>query len=152
MRYLSLALLFITSSVFAAGEIAVCNSPLTGYSYHPFDSASKPSTFTPDKVTNSKITVRITGTSSIDVLYTDSSQSIKSATQEGAKVVLLQVGSRDFTLGVFYPGSLTTIYIFSKKGDENTVAMHLARAGDEVKYPKSTLLVGSCELIVIPKS
>lgn len=144
-------LLALPISSFAADELASCNGKLTGYSYYPAvrPGSSSSGAFEQDGIRNSMVTVRRTG-DKIDVLYTDSTKTIKSVEQEGGKVIPLRSGQHDFTLLVEYPGESTDIYTFSDEGTKKTITLATSRSGDIVANPKSSLLVGECQLINIP--
>ena len=85
----------------------------------------------------------------VDVLYVDTRNKPISSVQDGGNVVLLRQGSDSITVLVHYQdGSTTEIYSFFKEKDgTHKFTQMQSKTGNSAMFPKSALLVGTCDPI-----
>lgn len=145
--FFAAALLFATGVVFGQ-EIATCKAP-EGKTFYHFAGMQKKGTsgWTDDKISKGIFSLRMVGKDALDLLFVDAFGKPISATQDGGQVVLLRKSEESITVLVAY-ASITEIYtFFVEKDGRHRFTMLQSRAGADVKFPKSSMLVGNCDSI-----
>ena len=103
-----------------AKDIAVCGRS-DGYAYFPSVGlmADKNIQGTKDAISSGKFTLSISGLDTFDLLFTDATGAVRSATQDGAKVLRIGQNKTSITVLIVYP-MLAEVYTFlqSKSGPE----------------------------------
>lgn len=140
-----------TTSVFSQ-EIATCRTPI-GKAYYHFAGLAKKenSGWQDDEISGGVFTLTKIGTSvtdAVDLLYVDANKKPISTVQSGGIVRLLNFDSVNITILVYYPKSVTEIFSFYReKSGRYKFSMMQNKAGADIAFPKSSLMVGDCESI-----
>ena len=148
-RALALGFLGVASAAVNSQEIATCRNPAGRAFYHLDGAVGKSdSGWTDDKISGGVFTLVRNG-KDIDLLYVDIRKKPISSTQDGAIVRILRNSLTTITVLVYYPdGASTEIYSFFKELDgSHRFTLLQNNTGGAAMYPKSSLLVGSCEPI-----
>jgi hypothetical protein len=150
-RIYLVAALFIATSV-CSQEIATCRTP-TGKAYYQFAglATKENSGWVDDKISGGVFTLTKIGSSvedAVDLLYVDTNNKPISTVQSGGIVRLLNLDSVNITVLVHYPKTVTEIYsFFREKSGRYKFSMMQNKAGVDIPFPKSSLMVGDCESI-----
>ena len=149
MKLLVTAMLLGAVGLAFGKEVTTCRAPAGKVFFHyAGDSAKDQAGWHDDKISKGVFTLTRVGKDVFDVLYLDTRGKPISSTQDGGVVRLLRRGSDSITVLVYYPTSATEIYSFFKEKDgRNRFTLLQSRTGDEVAFPKSSLLVGECDEI-----
>lgn len=150
MKKFILLVVLMTSVISSyAVEIATCQNPIGKAFYHFAGLTDKAGAgWAEDKITNGNSTLIQLDDGSFDILYLDGRKKPISSLQNGGLVRLLRRGSTNLTLIVFYPNATTEIYSFFREKDgRNRFTQMQNKTGDDAAFPKSSVMVGDCEII-----
>lgn len=140
-------------AVSASEVVATCQEP-QGYAFYPFNGHMKKqdSGFVKDAIANGTITLSEASAGNFDILYIDTTKSISSSVQDGAKVALLRRGPADATFLVYYPAATIELYTFyvDNEGKSRFVMMQ-SRGGDALIH-KSGVMEGGCSFLDLSKA
>jgi hypothetical protein len=147
MKAIFIALSFFAITAAAnAQEMATCKEP-QGYAYYPYKGLNKKETAGWDKdgITGGVFSLKRLNAEEWDILFIDTTKSIRSSKQEGAVIKLLRAGEKDMTFLVYYPGMTLEIYTFLQEKDgKNSVHILVSKGGDAAPISKSSVMVGTC--------
>ncbi len=148
----ALLLLSMWSTSTWAQTIATCGKP-EGYAYYHYAAMlpKKDSGFTKDKISDGMLTIQKMPDSSYDILIVDASKTIRSMVQDGGKVMLLRKGTKDATFILYFPAGSLELYTFwvDSEGQAKYDSLQ-SRGGDGAPFHKSSVMVGSCDVINFP--
>lgn len=132
-----------------AEDLAVCGS-VSGKAYYAEKGVvSKENRgWNDDAISGGKTTLVKLGEDQYDILFLDSTGSIKSVVQQSGTVLKLRQGVSDFTFLVYYPGDTIEIYTFlvDNAGIQQVILMQ-SKGGDSTYFHKSAVFVGECNFI-----
>jgi hypothetical protein len=132
-----------------AETIANCGN-LEGHAYYQQQGSitEKNSGWKPDKISDGNIALQKLK-EGYDIVYVDSTNNMSSTLQDDkAKITLLNRTDEELTFLVHLPSGGSDIYRFFKQSDgSNKIALISART----QLPKSSLMIGNCDYINIPK-
>lgn len=135
--------LLMAPVVFGEGLSISCGAS-QGYSYYfeggAVDRAN--SGFTEDAITNGKISLTVNEKGEGDVLTIDSTGAIKSATSQGAQVVMLQTTGSGLNWMALYSDG--TLEVYSYNAQSNKVAAYRNTVGNAL-VAKNSLLISDCQ-------
>jgi hypothetical protein len=103
-----------------AKDVAVCGSS-EGYAYYPSAGlmAEKSAQWTDDPISSGKFTLSISELNKFDLLFTDATGAVMSASQEGAEVLRIGQSEIGITVAVVYPMLIETYtFLQSHSGPE----------------------------------
>lgn len=151
MKLLIAAMLLGTVGMAFGQEVTTCRAPAGKVFYHYAGAVAKDQAgWSDDKISKGVFSLTKVGKDAFDVLFIDGFGKPISSTQDGGVVRLLRRSADSITVLVYYPKGTTEIYSFFKEKDgRNRFSLLQNRTGDEVTYPKSSLLVGDCDAISI---
>ena len=139
---------FFAPSVSFAEDVAVCGNS-TGKSYFADREMNPHETigWTDDKMTG-KFTFKKNDDGTLDLLYLDSTGSIKSSIAEGAKIVPASISDDAVSIVVLYPNSLVSSYTFQILNNKKMQVMWTQNKV-ETPFPKISAMVADCSLSLI---
>lgn len=130
-------------------EIATCRNP-AGHTYYHFNGlAGKASSGWIQDKTGNGVTLLRAADGTFDLLVANIHGRPTSIIGEGAWIKVLRLASDQVTLLVYYEeGDATEIYSFFKEKDSaNRYSVLTNKTGDAAKYPRSGVMVGTCDTI-----
>lgn len=149
MRTFITAMLIGTCGLAFGQEVATCIAPAGKAFYHFAGNLTKDQAgWRDDTISKGVFTLNRVGKDAFDVLFIDGFGKPISSTVDGGLVRLLGRSANSITVLVYYPKGTTEIYSFFKEKDgRNRFSLLQNRSGDEVTFPKSSLMVGDCAAI-----
>ena len=152
MRYFLFVLLFVFSTQSFAEDllIANCSNPIGQAYFHHYGIVPEDgSGWDKDgfESVNATFSLKKLGENKYDILFIDATKSIKSSTQEGAKIFPVIITNTSITMVIIYPQEIVETYSFwtNAKG-KNKFAISQSKTGD-ILLRKNSLMVGDCSYI-----
>ncbi|RYE73555.1 MAG: hypothetical protein EOO81_00030 [Oxalobacteraceae bacterium] len=138
--------LLIFGVVANAQEMATCKEP-QGYAFYPYKGLNKKETagWEKDGISGGIFSLKRLNADEWDILFIDTTKSIRSSKHEGGIIKLLRAAEKEMTFLVYYPGSTLEIFTFLQEKDgKNSFHVITSKGGDTAFLPKSSILVGTC--------
>jgi hypothetical protein len=131
-------------------EIVTCRDP-AGKAYWHFDGLAEKarSGWADDKLSGGSFTLVQLESKEFDLLYVDTRRKPISSLQDGAIIRPMRASPSAVQILIYYPtGSTTEIYTFFREKDGTSrFTLMTGRVGGDAPFPKSSLLVGTCDAL-----
>lgn len=146
--YLSVSI-FIPTLVFGQEtKIAHCENP-QGKSYFPYLGLvqEKDAGWDENGISNG-IFELIATDEKLDVRYVDSANRIMSSVGDGGEVIILNRGSKEFSILVYYPqNAIETYTLYLDNNNKNQFMMTQVKGGDNAPITQASIYTGKCDFI-----
>lgn len=151
--FLILAIAFISMPVFAEETIIAHGKNPQGKSFFPYTGlvSKKDSGWQNSGIDNGVFEIAVSN-GNLDVRYIDASKRIKSALEEGGKVMILNKGNNEVSVFVVYPAETIEVYTFyiDKDGKKKFIFTQV-KSGENALITSSSIFTGSCDFIYFDK-